>query len=85
MKHLKYLVMTGLMFILWGCGNPDDRTLATINGSPITFKEFYQDLQTKPTAKVILGNQEIAAPVAGTLALQALEDLVNQKNNRATC
>lgn len=79
MKYLKYLVGTILMFILWGCGNPEDRTLATINGSPITFKEFYQDLQTKPTAKVILGNQEVTAPIAGTLAMQAFQDLINQK------
>lgn len=80
MKKIKKLICFSLFtLILAGCSQNENEIVASVDGETIDFKAFYEYMQSKPSVKVIVGNQTTSLPVAETLAFQALEDLVNQK------
>lgn len=63
---------------LVGCGSKSSG-LATVNGTAISQAELLQYLQSKETVRVNIQGQVIDAPVADTLAFQAMQDLVVRK------
>ncbi len=63
-----------------GCGSSGGGELATINGEPITMKDFHRYLEYKPEVTVVTQTgAQTSAAVADTLAFQGLQDLLRQK------
>ena len=63
-----------------GCGKGGGAGLATVNGEAISAEDFHKYLETKDTVTVLIPNappQELR--VAGSLAFQALKDMVARK------
>lgn len=62
-----------------GCGRGGSGNLATVNGETISADDFHKYLETKNTVTVSTGSGVVEAQVAGSLAFQALKDLVARK------
>lgn len=79
-KTVRILSVAALAAILVaGCGRGRGDTLATVAGEPITFEQFNNWLEVKPTARVLVNNQPVELPVADTLGFQAMQDLITQR------
>lgn len=88
-----YLGLAAAALVAAGCGNKGGggsaggnsfpgggNTLATVNGEAISMGEMGNYLTVKPTVRIVDGNGNmVQAPVADTLAFQALQDLVTQE------
>ncbi|MFM9871862.1 MAG: SurA N-terminal domain-containing protein [Fimbriimonadaceae bacterium] len=86
MNGLHLLAIAVLATTLSGCGNKENKGFASVNGTPITNSELIEYLETKSTVRVsvqgvqqIPNSQEANAQVSGTLAFQALQDMVVRK------
>lgn len=62
-----------------GCGRGGGGGLAMVNGESISAEDFNKYLETKPTVTVMTDTGPVEARVAGSLAFQALKDLVARK------
>jgi hypothetical protein len=75
----------GLSVILVGCNKGASSTgsgagnLAVVNGDPVTMEEFNNYLPRKTSVQVQTPQGASEARVAGSLGLQAMRDLINQK------
>lgn len=86
MNGLHLLAFAALASMLVGCGSKENKGFASVNGSPITNSELIEYLETKSTVRIsvqgvsqIPNTQEANAQVSGTLAFQALQDMVVRK------
>jgi parvulin-like peptidyl-prolyl isomerase len=79
MNYKQTFIAISLSALIIGCNKSENTKLANVAGDNITLEDFYQYLQSKPTVNVLVQNQQVSLPVSGTLAFQALEDLINQK------
>lgn len=59
-----------------GCGNKGAKAVATINGEPVTYEDFYYSLSMKPTVRVMTNQGPIEARVAERLDFQALQESI---------
>jgi len=59
-----------------GCGNKGAKAVATINGEPISYEDFYYSLSMKPTVRVMTNQGPIEARVAERLDFQALQESI---------
>lgn len=59
-----------------GCGNKSAKAVATINGEPVTYEDFYYSLSMKPTVRVMTNQGPIEARVAERLDFQALQESI---------
>lgn len=73
--------MVGLSFIwLVGCsGAKGGAAIATVGGEPITREKLNEYILQKRSVRVQVQNQQAELPVAESLGVQALRDLVTQK------
>ncbi|MCB8932158.1 MAG: SurA N-terminal domain-containing protein [Fimbriimonadaceae bacterium] len=62
-----------------GCGRGGGGELAVVNGEKISAEDFHKYLETKNTVTVVTPTGAVEAQVAGSLAFQALKDLVARK------
>lgn len=65
-------------FLGVGCGKKDTN-VASIAGETITQQEFNDYIRTKPRVRVMVQGQTVELPVAETLGMQALQDLMTDK------
>lgn len=61
---------------LAGCGNKSSKAVATVNGEPITYEDFYFALSMKPTVRVMTNRGPVEARVAERLDFQALQESI---------
>jgi hypothetical protein len=79
-KSLSLLALPGVCFIaLAGCGDRSGPTVAVINGQPITQAEYHSYLERMQLVQVQTDAGVQQARIAGTLGLQALNDLVRRE------
>ncbi len=59
-----------------GCGSKSAKSVATINGEPVTYDDFYFSLSMKPTVRVMTNQGPVEARVAERLDFQALQESI---------
>lgn len=75
-----FLIAAVAVASLTGCGGRSSNVIAVVNGQSITQDQFYNYLEAKPEVQIITQDGQTAtARVQGTLAFQALQDLVRQQ------
>jgi hypothetical protein len=81
LKRLSLLSLAAaLPLALIGCGSGEAGPVATVNGEPITSKDFHSYLERKPTVQVMSPDgQVVEAPVARSLAFQGMQDLISRR------
>jgi hypothetical protein len=83
-KQIALTLSAFVMLSVAGChgsGGSGNLTadVATVNGTAITAKDFYDYIVRKPTVEIITNRGVAEAPVVQSIGLQALRDLVNRQ------
>jgi len=66
----------GLAAALVGCGSKSSKAVATVNGEPISYEDFYFTLSMKPSVRVMTNQGPVEARVAERLDFQALQESI---------
>lgn len=70
------IASVALVAALAGCGSKGSKPVATVNGEPISFEDFYFTLTRKPTVRVMTNQGPVDARVAERLDFQALQESI---------